>query len=94
MLRALVGPTAAGKTDAGILVAEALGAEIVCVDSMLVYRGMDVGTAQPSRAQRARVSHHLMDLVDPSERFTVSRYQDEARRLLVRVERGDRKSVV
>jgi tRNA dimethylallyltransferase len=82
MLRALVGPTAGGKTDAGIAVATRLGVEIASVDSMLVYRGMDVGTAKPTHAQRRTVPHHLLDLAEPSERFTVARYQQEARDLL------------
>jgi tRNA dimethylallyltransferase len=76
---ALVGPTASGKTEAGILVAEALGAEILSIDSMLVYRGMDVGTAKPTADQRARVPHHLLDLVDPSEPFSVATFQAAAR---------------
>ena len=78
-LLALVGPTAAGKTEAGIAVAERLGAEIVSVDSMLVYRGMDVGTAKPTAGQRARVPHHLLDVAEPSEPFSVARYQELAR---------------
>jgi tRNA dimethylallyltransferase len=78
-LLALVGPTAAGKTEAGIAVAELLGAEIVSVDSMLVYRGMHVGTAKPTAAQRARVPHHLLDVAEPSEPFSVARYQELAR---------------
>jgi tRNA dimethylallyltransferase len=78
-LLALVGPTAEGKTGAGIAVAELLGAEIVSVDSMLVYRGMDVGTAKPTAAQRARVPHHLLDVAEPSEPFSVARYQELAR---------------
>jgi tRNA dimethylallyltransferase len=87
MLRALVGPTASGKTEAGIALAEALGAEILSVDSMLVYRGMDVGTAKPTLSERRRVPHHLLDLAEPSERFTVSRFQDAAREVMRRVER-------
>jgi tRNA dimethylallyltransferase len=87
MLLALVGPTASGKTHAGIALAESLAAEVISVDSMLVYRGMDIGTAKPTPAQRARVPHHLIDLAEPSERFTVSRYQREARSVLSRVER-------
>ena len=78
---ALVGPTASGKTEASLDLAERLGAEIVSVDSMLVYRGMDVGTAKPTTTERERVRHHLIDVVDPSEPFTVARYQrlaDEA----------------
>ncbi len=85
MLRALVGPTASGKTEAGIALAVALGAEIVSVDSMLVYRGMDVGTAKPTAEQRASVPHHLLDLAEPSERFTVARYQTEAHAVLGRL---------
>jgi len=79
---ALVGPTASGKTEASLPVAEALHAEIVCVDSMLVYRGMDVGTAKPTPEERARVPHHLIDLADPTEPFSVARFQRAARRAL------------
>jgi tRNA dimethylallyltransferase len=78
MLRALVGPTASGKTEAAIALAQALGAEIVSVDSMLVYRGMDIGTAKPTAAQQAAIRHHLLDLAEPSERFTVARFQQAA----------------
>jgi tRNA dimethylallyltransferase len=74
-LLAIVGPTASGKTEAAIAVAEAFGAEIVSVDSMLVYRGMDVGTAKPTAEERARIPHHLIDVADPSEPFSVARYQ-------------------
>jgi tRNA dimethylallyltransferase len=89
-LLALVGPTASGKTEASILVAEALDAEILSVDSMLVYRGMDVGTAKPSPEQRARVPHHLLDVAEPSEPFSVARYQDLADDALDGVERRGR----
>ena len=85
MFRALVGPTASGKTEAGLVLARALGAEIVSVDSMLVYRGMDVGTAKPTPEQRATVPHHLLDLAEPSERFTVARYQRAAHGVLRQV---------
>ena len=84
-LLALVGPTAAGKTEAGIAVAERLGAEIVSVDSMLVYRGMDVGTAKPAPEQRARVPHHLLDVAEPSEPFSVARYQGLAREAVAEI---------
>jgi tRNA dimethylallyltransferase len=77
-LLALVGPTASGKTEAGIEVAEALGTEILSIDSMVVYRGMDVGTAKPTPEQRARVTHHLLDLVEPSEPFSVAAFQAAA----------------
>ncbi len=74
-LLALVGPTATGKTEAAVALALRLEAEIVSVDSMLVYRGMDVGTAKPTPEQRARVPHHVIDVADPSEPFSVGRYQ-------------------
>ena len=81
-LLAIVGPTASGKSAAGIAVAERLGAEIVSVDSMLLYRGMDVGTAKPSPAERARVPHHLIDVAEAGESFSVQRYQALAREAL------------
>ncbi|HXY71047.1 MAG TPA: tRNA (adenosine(37)-N6)-dimethylallyltransferase MiaA [Actinomycetota bacterium] len=71
---ALVGPTACGKTEASIPLARALGAEIVSIDSMVVYRGMDVGTAKPTPAERAAVPHHLLDVVDPAEPFSVAEF--------------------
>jgi tRNA dimethylallyltransferase len=79
---AVVGPTASGKTEAGVELARRLGAEVLVVDSMTVYRGMDVGTAKPSPDQRARVPHHLVDLADPVEPFSVARFQAEARQAL------------
>jgi tRNA dimethylallyltransferase len=78
MLLALVGPTASGKTEASIPVARALGAEIVCIDSMLVYRGMDIGTAKPTAEQRQQVPHHTIDLMDPGEAFSVASFQQLA----------------
>jgi tRNA dimethylallyltransferase len=75
---ALVGPTAVGKTDLSLALAEAMDAEIVSIDSMLVYRGMDVGTAKPSARERARISHHLIDVAEPSEPFSVARFQEAA----------------
>ena len=86
-LLALVGPTASGKTEAALAIAPHLGAEIVSVDSMLVYRGMDVGTGKPTAEQRATVPHHLLDLAEPSERFTVARFQELARGVLRSVAR-------
>ena len=84
---ALVGPTASGKSDAALAIAPRLGAEVVSVDSMLVYRGMDIGTAKPTIEQRAVVPHHLLDLAEPSERFTVARYQELARGALPSIAR-------
>jgi tRNA dimethylallyltransferase len=76
---ALVGPTAAGKTALALELAPRLGAEIVSADAMLVYRGMDIGTAKPTACERARVPHHLVDVVDPAEEFSVARFQPMAR---------------
>ncbi len=75
---AVVGPTATGKTDVGMLLAEALGAEIISADCMAVYRGMDVGTAKPTPEQQRRVRFHLIDVCNPDEPFSVARFQQMA----------------
>ena len=77
-LTLLVGPTAAGKSELALELAEAAGAEILSLDSMQVYRGLDVGTAKPGPEDQARVPHHLIDLVDPPERYHVQRYLEDA----------------
>src|SRR5262245_33129995 len=84
-LLALVGPTAVGKSALALELAAELGAEIVSLDSMQVYRRMDVGTAKPTPAERARVPHACLDLVEPSERYDVSRYLVDAHAALERV---------
>lgn len=77
---ALVGPTASGKSALAHDVALELGdVEVLCVDAMTVYRGMDIGSAKPTRAQRAQVSYHLLDLVEPSEEYAVAQFQRAAR---------------
>ena len=76
---ALVGPTASGKTALSLEAAEALGGEIVSMDSRQVYRGMDVGTAKATAAERERVPHHGLDLVDPDERYSAGRFARDAR---------------
>ena len=82
-LLALVGPTASGKSQIALDVASTTTAvELVSVDSMAVYRGMDIGTAKPTPAARARVPYHLLDLVEPSQEFTVQQFQAEARTAL------------
>ncbi|HTG44482.1 MAG TPA: isopentenyl transferase family protein, partial [Verrucomicrobiae bacterium] len=75
----IAGPTASGKSELALLLAEKLGGEILTVDSMQVYRGMDRGTAKPSAADRARVPHHLIDLVEVAECFDVAHYLVRAR---------------
>lgn len=70
----LTGATAVGKTGVGIALARRLGAEIISLDSMAIYRGMDIGTAKPTAEQRARVPHHLLDIVDPADEYSVAQY--------------------
>jgi tRNA dimethylallyltransferase len=74
----LTGPTAAGKTTVGLELAERIGAEIISLDSMAVYQGMDIGTAKPTAEDRARVPHHLLDIVPPTEDFSLAEYLDAA----------------
>ena len=74
----ILGPTASGKSALALDLAQRMGAHILSVDSMQVYRGMDIGTAKPTLAERAQVPHHLIDLVDPNEVFAVARFVDLA----------------
>jgi tRNA dimethylallyltransferase len=83
----VLGPTASGKSDAALLVAKRAGAAILSVDSMQVYRGMDIGTAKPSVAERAEVVHHGIDLADPEDTFTVAEFQAAGRAALAGSER-------
>ncbi|WP_018881192.1 tRNA (adenosine(37)-N6)-dimethylallyltransferase MiaA [Thioalkalivibrio sp. ALE30] len=75
----LAGPTASGKTALSLALAEALDAEIVSVDSALVYRGMDIGTAKPDAAEQVRVPHHLLDIRDPEDTYNASDFARDAR---------------
>ena len=79
---ALLGPTASGKSALALRLAQMHPIEIVSVDSAQVYRGMDIGTAKPGPAERARVRHHLLDLVDPDERYSAGRFRDDAIRVI------------
>ena len=74
------GPTAVGKTELSLLLAKKIGGEIISADSMAVYRGMDIGTAKPSPAERRAVNHHLIDVVEPNETFSIKRFIDLADR--------------
>ncbi len=73
-----MGPTAAGKTDLAVALHEALPCEVISVDSALVYRGMDIGTAKPSPELLARVPHRLVDILDPAEAYSAGRFRDDA----------------
>jgi tRNA dimethylallyltransferase len=79
---AIVGPTASGKTGVGILLAEALRTEIIGCDSRQVYRRLDIGTAKPTAAERARMPHRLVDIVEPAERFSAADYREAVLPLL------------
>ena len=82
---AIVGPTASGKSALAMRVAERLGGEIISADSRQIYRGMDIGTAKPTRAEQARFRHHLIDVADPGDRYDVFRFQHDARAALVSI---------
>ena len=84
-LRLLVGPTASGKSELALVLAESAGAEILSMDSMQIYRGLDIGTAKPDSAERSRVRHHLVDVAEPEERYDVQRYLSDARQALDQV---------
>lgn len=90
----LVGPTASGKTDVAQWIAERHGFDIISADSMLVYRGMDVGTAKPSAAERAAVGYHGIDLVNPDETFNVWQYYRQVTGELDELNRHDRRAIV
>jgi tRNA dimethylallyltransferase len=77
-----MGPTGAGKSDIAMRLAEALPLEIISVDSALVYRGMDIGTAKPDAAARARVAHHLIDIRDPAEAYSAGEFTRDARQAM------------
>lgn len=78
----IVGPTAVGKTELAIQLAETLNGEIVSADSRLFYRGMDIGTAKPSHAEMARAPHHLIDIVNPDETLSLAVFQQQAREII------------
>lgn len=78
----LLGPTATGKSDAALALAERLPLEIVSVDSAMVYRGMDIGTAKPAEAERAAVPHHLIDILEPEESYSAARFRADALALM------------
>ena len=92
---ALVGPTASGKSALALELAEQLGdVEIVTVDSMQLYRGLDIGTAKPTVGEQARVPHHLLDLVEPTEEWSVAQFQEAARAAVREIEDRGRRALL
>jgi tRNA dimethylallyltransferase len=89
-LIALLGPTASGKSSLALHLAERFDGEIVSADSRLVYRGMDIGTAKPSGAERDRVPHHLIDIATPDELYDLAQWKDEARDAIAAIHRRGR----
>ncbi|MBC8553238.1 MAG: tRNA (adenosine(37)-N6)-dimethylallyltransferase MiaA, partial [Candidatus Brocadiales bacterium] len=87
----LTGPTACDKTEIGFTVAQKTEGEIISADSMLFYRGMDIGTAKPSLDMRELVPHHFIDIVDPWESYSVGRYVDDVESLIDAADSKDRK---
>ena len=85
-LLALAGPTAVGKSEIALLLAEQIGGEIISVDSMQVYRGLDIGTAKPSAEDRARVPHHLIDVADLTEPFDAAKFVQLAHRAVAEIQ--------
>ncbi|KEZ70291.1 tRNA delta(2)-isopentenylpyrophosphate transferase, partial [Pseudomonas amygdali pv. tabaci str. ATCC 11528] len=73
-----MGPTAAGKTDLAIELSKVLPCELISVDSALVYRGMDIGTAKPSKAQLAEYPHRLIDILDPAQSYSAADFRSDA----------------
>ena len=86
----LTGPTACGKTALAVRLAEEFPVEIISMDSAMVYRGMDIGTAKPARALRARIPHHLIDIADPAETYSAGKFAADARAAMASILRRDR----
>lgn len=93
-LLVICGPTAAGKSSVGALLAEALGGEIISADSMQIYRGLDIGTDKAPAELRRRVPHHMIDIVEPTEGYSAARYEREAGEVVDRLLAEDRVPVV
>ncbi|MGB0238420.1 MAG: tRNA (adenosine(37)-N6)-dimethylallyltransferase MiaA [Cycloclasticus sp.] len=90
----LMGPTASGKTALGIEIAKALKGEVISVDSALVYRGMDIGTAKPDMEERQGIKHHLIDIIDPSESFSAGQFREQTLKLINEVSRRGKTPVL
>ena len=90
----LLGPTGSGKTTLSLELAERFGGEIVSCDSVAVYRGMELGTAKPTKEERARLPHHLIDVADPNQPFTAGEYCRQARAALSQIATRDRLPIV
>lgn len=91
---AVVGPTASGKSDLALALARRLGGEIVSVDSMQVYRGMDIGTAKPDATAQAEIRHHMLDLCDPEDEYSVAQFQIRGREVIASLHAAGRTAII
>lgn len=91
---AVVGPTASGKTALSIALAQALGGEIVAMDSMQVYRRMDIGTAKPTLLERQGIPHYMLDVVEPDRTYSVAEYVPQAREALAKIHKTNRTPIL
>ncbi|HTQ81600.1 MAG TPA: isopentenyl transferase family protein, partial [Thermoanaerobaculia bacterium] len=82
---AIVGPTATGKSALGLALAERLGGEIINADALQAYRGFDIGTAKPGAAERARVPHHLIDILEPAQRYSAGEFARRAQTAIAEI---------
>ena len=92
--RVLTGPTASGKTEYSIRLAREAGLHILCMDSMQIYRRMNIGTAKPTAEEMGGVPHHLLDICEPTDPFSVSDYREQAEKLILDLYERDRKEVL
>src|SRR5574341_797532 len=90
----ILGPTATGKSELALALAAAIDGDIVNADSQQVYRYLDIGTGKPSKADRERVTHHLIDIVNPDEEFNVALYRRLAIERIAQIDRLKRKVIV
>ncbi len=93
-LISVAGPTASGKSDLALFLAEKFGGEIISFDSMQIYRGMDIGTAKPTKEELARVRHHMIDIADPTENFSVADFTAKAKECISDVQKRGKKPIL
>lgn len=90
----ILGPTATGKTDLSLALAEQLSGEIISVDSAMVYRGMDIGTAKPTEQERRGIAHHLIDIIEPEQTYSAAAFCQDAKRLITEIIERERTPIL
>jgi len=91
---AVIGPTAGGKTEVGLKLARKIGGEIISVDSMQVYRWMDIGTAKPSAQMQAEVPHHLIDILNPDQSYNAGQFAEDADQIIAKLQQQDKHPIL